>query len=218
MTLTAIRDALHAHGLMPRGAFHPDDDALRDARPIVLIGNAGPDMWRAFSAARQPGPDPLDAWTRAVLNPLAVRFRGAMIYPFDGPPYAPFVAWARQAEAVYVSPVGMAVHPVHGLWHAWRGALALPDRIALPPRSNAPSPCTTCAGQPCLSACPVDALVDGGYDVPACTAYLRTPEGTDCKSRGCLARRACPVGRADRYGPAQAAWHMAAFLKGQPQP
>ena len=53
MTLTAIRDALHAHGLMPRGAFHPDDDALRDARTIVLIGNAGPDMWRAFSAARQ---------------------------------------------------------------------------------------------------------------------------------------------------------------------
>ena len=93
-----------------------------------------------------------------------------------------------------------------------------PDRIDLPPRGDAPSPCIQCAGQPCLTACPVDALVDGGYDVPACAAYLRTPEGADCKSRGCLARRACPVGRAGRYGPAQAAWHMAAFLKGQLRP
>ena len=58
MVLTTIRDALHAHGLMPRGAFHPgpDDNAPLDAATIVLIGNAGPDMWRAFSAARQPGP------------------------------------------------------------------------------------------------------------------------------------------------------------------
>jgi hypothetical protein len=29
---------------------------------------------------------------------------------------------------------------------------------------------------------------------------------------GCLARRACPVGQAHVYGPAQARFHMAAFL------
>ncbi len=219
MPIQSIRDALLPHGLMVRGGFHPgpDDGAPEDAETIVLIGNAGPAMWRAFAAARPDGPDPLNGWTRAVLDPIAARFGGVMRYPFDGPPYAPFLAWAKRAEAVFDSPLGMAVHPVHGLWHAWRGALLLPARIVPPPRRVAPNPCTSCAGRPCLTACPVDAFAAGGYDVAACAGYLSRPEGADCLARGCLARRACPIGEADRYGPAQAAHHMAAFLAGQVQ-
>ena len=38
--------ALDAHGLLPRGAFHPgpDDGAPEGAGTILLVGNAGPGM------------------------------------------------------------------------------------------------------------------------------------------------------------------------------
>ena len=38
-------------------------------------------------------------------------------------------------------------------------------------------------------------------------------EGEDCMTHACRARRSCPVGRAYRYQPAQASFHMSAFLR-----
>jgi hypothetical protein len=51
-----------------------------------------------------------------------------------------------------------------------------------------------------------------GYDVEACAGWLRRPEGRECMGAGCLARRACPVGRDFAQPPEQAAFHMRAFL------
>jgi hypothetical protein len=52
-----------------------------------------------------------------------------------------------------------------------------------------------------------------GLDVQACSGHLLAPadEGAECIQRGCLARRACPVGAQHRYADAHAAFHMAAF-------
>jgi hypothetical protein len=125
----------------------------------------------------------------------------------------PFQRWAQRAEPVFPSPIGMLIHPEHGLWHAYRGALAFAGEIAgLPPRGAAHSPCDSCADKPCLTTCPVGAFGPEGYDVPACAAHLRRPAGADCMGLGCRARRACPVGRQATYLPEQAAFHMAAFL------
>ena len=135
------------------------------------------------------------------------------LYPFGGPPHLPFVAWAKRAEPVSESPLGMLIHPDHGLWHAYRGALAFSDRIALPPRDARSPPCDTCLERPCLGACPVTAFSSEGYHVVACTEHIGAPSGRDCLDLGCRARRACPVGRAARYEAAQAAFHMAAFLR-----
>jgi len=44
-----------------------------------------------------------------------------------------------------------------------------------------------------------------------CKTYLATDAGKSCMTNGCAARRACPVG-AKRRLPAQAAFHMEAFL------
>jgi len=66
--------------------------------------------------------------------------------------------------------------------------------------------------KPCLSACPVDAFSGTSYDVAACAAHIGSTAGEDCMAGGCLARRACPVGQAFAYGPAQAQFHMRAFL------
>ena len=110
--------ALRTEGLLLRGGFHPEpnDDAPPGTATLLLIGNAGPEMWYAFEKGRRRGTDRLNDWTRRVLSGVADRFGAAAIFPFDGPPYAPFFGWARQAEAVSESPIGMMIHPAYGLW------------------------------------------------------------------------------------------------------
>lgn len=228
ITLDDINKALHKAGLTPRGAFTPEPEdgvpelaAGRPAMTLVLAGNAGPAMWTAFSAARNPAVELLDDWSRDVLEPLARSFGAVALFPFRKP-HLPFQRWAQKAEPCYASPLGMFIHPDHGLWHGYRGALALAERLALPPAENRPRPCDKCPDRPCLNTCPVGAFrvgddAGGGaatsYDVAACARHLDSPAGADCMALGCRARRACPEGQAARYQPAQAAFHMRAFLK-----
>jgi epoxyqueuosine reductase QueG len=105
----------------------------------------------------------------------------------------------------------MLVHDTAGLLISIRGAILLPDLLDLPPPPPQ-SPCETCA-RPCLTACPVGALGQRPYDVPACHAFLDTAEGADCLTRGCLVRRSCPVSQRFGRDPAQTAHHMRYFHK-----
>lgn len=218
MMLERLSGELSAVGLLLRGWFAatPEDGfALvsdRVVRTVVVVGNAGPGMWQAFSAHPPVGPDPLDRWTEEVLTPLAQRIGAGVVYPFCRP-YQPFQQWAVRAEACHPSPIGLSLHPRYGLWHGLRGALLLTEGIPDAPRSVAVSPCVRCDGQPCLTSCPVQAFGPQGYDVPRCVARLRSAEGEDCMALGCRARRACPVGRDYRYPPEQARFHMESFLR-----
>ncbi len=219
--IAALSEALAGHGLILRGGFHP---GARDGVPalvdgyvigtLVLIGHAGPAMWLAFQASPEygTGPDPLDRWSRRVIGAVAAAFGAQPLFPFTGPPWLPFVAWARRAGPVADSPLGLAVHPEYGLWHGYRGALAFAQALPLPAAPPRPaSPCAGCAGQPCRSACPVSAFGPAGYDATACQDHLATAAGADCLELGCRARRACPVGRAWTYEREQATFHMRAF-------
>jgi hypothetical protein len=220
--LDRIEREVEALGLVVFGGFWPDPadrvPALPDGRAaasVLMIGNAGPGAWAQFSAAPEASdgaPDPMDRWCRRVLGGLADGFGGVAIFPSDGPPYPPFVAWAKRAAPVRESPIGMLIHPVFGLWHAYRGALALPERLPQPPLESRAYPCDTCQDRPCLTTCPVSAFGPEGYDVSACAAHIATPAGADCLGLGCRARRACPIGREFVYDPPQAAFHMTAFL------
>lgn len=209
-----LTSALAGYGLLARGAFHPTqgDGVPGDPGTLVLAGHAGPDMWRAFASAMPECADPLDAWSQGAIGDVASRCRATALFPFEGPPYLPFQLWAARAEAVSPSPLGMLIHPVFGLWHGYRGALAFAGRLPLPPRADAPGPCQACTDKPCLSACPAAAFTGARYDVEACADHLRAPGGEDCMTRACLARRACPVGREYAHEPDQAAFHMRAFL------
>lgn len=218
-TPAEINEALQKAGLTPRGAFHPEPaDGVpelsggRQAGTLVLAGNAGPAMWAAFSSSRDPSIDLLDDWSRDAFGPLARSFGALALFPFQKP-YLPFQRWAQKAEPCQASPLGMFIHPDHGLWHGYRGGLVLAERLDLPPADKRPRPCDDCLDKPCLSACPVGAFSNAGYDVPACVRHLASPEGADCMDYGCLARRGCPQGKAARYQPAQAQFHMRAFLK-----
>ncbi|MGE0117365.1 MAG: ferredoxin [Dongiaceae bacterium] len=210
-----------AHGLRLRGGFHPEAGdgvtALPDGRvpaTLILVGNVGSSLWASFSGspeAQDGAPHPLNRWTQRVVSQIAAEAGAAALFPFGGPPYLPFQRWAMRAEPVAASPLGILIHPDYGLWHAYRGALAFADRLALPPRVERPRPCDSCADRPCLSACPVGAFTARGYDVPACIGHIAGPAGAACLD-GCLARRACPVGADFAYDAAQGHFHMAAFL------
>lgn len=208
---------LNRLGLSTRGAFNPaPDDPLisgMNIRTLVLIGNKGPDMWCVFSEAMANVPHPLDTWTRNVLTPIADDFGARVVFPFEGPPYHPFQRWAVAADDVSQSPIGPLIHPAYGMWHAYRAAFLFSDKLDIPVSTEkSPSPCDTCADKPCLTTCPVGAFKPGIYDVPACRGHIATPEGDECLHEGCLARRACPVGREFIYDGPQAAFHMHHFL------
>ena len=223
----AMIDALAAElaqfGFILRGGFTAAaGDGLprlpdgRLAASVLLVGNAGGAMWRAFAAGRSAdsdGQNPLDDWTRTRMEPIAAKFGAMAVFPFGGPPWLPFQRWAVRADSVHPSPLGILIHPRYGLWHAYRAALIFAEDLNLPTRAeDGASPCSTCIAKPCLSTCPVGAFSAEGYDVPACAGHLRGPSGGDCRDGGCLARRACPVGRDYAYPPDEGAFHIAAFL------
>jgi len=198
---------------------------LPDGTPVgtlILAGLIGSAQWPGFAASREArdgAPDPLDRWSRRLIDGLAAELGAAALYPFGGSPYHPFQRWARRAEPVFPSPLGMLVHPEFGLWHSYRGALLLSERWPLPRREVAKNPCDGCADRPCLSACPVGAFFrPGAYDERACASHLEASAGSDCRSGGCLARRACPVGREHAYGSEQARFYIDAFVAARRSP
>lgn len=208
--LTAIRRA----SFTPLGWFTPGlaDSAPQDARFVILLGNAGPEMFRRFARECDISRDALDVWTRQTVGGLAAELDAHAVYPFETNPPWPFLTWARRAGAGHVSPLGLNIHPIYGLWHAYRAALLFPVVFDLPPASPGPHPCETCSAKPCLSACPASAFDGTSYDVPSCTQHLSSEQGSACMERGCLARHACPVGQGFAYRSPQAGFHMRAFL------
>lgn len=207
-------------GLFVRSGFHPVPadgvPALPDgsvAATVVLIGNAGGDMWDIFASESDRSiQHPLDTWLRPRIEDAASVAGAHPVFPNDGPPFVPIQDWAARAEPVHRSPIGIMIHPDFGLWHVYRAALLFTDRIDLPPRDDRPSPCDACAGKPCLSVCPANAFLPDRFDAPACASHVDSAAGTNCRERGCLARRACPVGREFLYGRDQQEFHTAAML------
>lgn len=199
---------------MPLGWFAPgqNDRVPQGTAFMILIGNAGPEMFRRFSRERTPALATLDAWTKATVDVLAEDLSATAIYPFDTPP-APFLTWARAANAGHISPLGLNIHPTYGLWHAYRAALLFPVAFDLPRLSAGAHPCESCAEKPCLSSCPVGAFDGTGYDYKSCGRHVLSEAGQDCMTGGCLARLACPVGRGYAYAPAQMQFHMRAFAE-----
>ena len=220
-TIESIFAAIRQAGFAPRGAFRLEaaerSGALMEVRTIVLAGVAGRQGWAAFAAspeARDGGEDPLDRFSRRILDGLARSLGAVALFPFSGPPFLPFQQWAQRAEPVHPSPIGLLIHPRYGLWHSYRGALGFGEALALPVCAGSSSPCQSCVEQPCLGACPVGAFASESYDVPACRAHISSAAGADCMARGCRARRACPVGAAHVAAPEQAAFAMRAFRRG----
>jgi ferredoxin len=221
--IEGITAALGANGLILRGGFvFPDnEDALHGAsgapaRSLLLVGQAGAAPWPHFLRWREQQPptiaNPFDSWSRQVIGAVAEAFGARAVSPSDKP-YLPFQQWAMRAEGLKPSPLGILMHPLYGLWHAYRGALLFEEEIALPQQGEAIHLCDACVAKPCLKSCPVDAYSRDGFAYQACLAHVRGANGEPCRSGGCLDRNACPYGMEYRYPPDIQAFHMASFAR-----
>jgi epoxyqueuosine reductase QueG len=145
---------------------------------------------------------------------VADRIDGQAIFPFDGPPFPPFITWALSAGCVATSRMFLLMHARYGLWHAYRFALALSDPPAESTvRVRTQSACERCLDSPCLYACPAKAISMDGFQQQSCTEYLVKRKESACRKTGCEARRACPAGLEFVYAPDHAKFHMDAFVK-----
>ncbi|MGD9917188.1 MAG: ferredoxin [Paenirhodobacter sp.] len=200
-----LRAALAAERLFVSGLV------AEGAETIALLSPDEPGFWAHVTAAPEfadGAPDPLDRWSERVIGRIAAEQGARALFPFGGPPHQPFFAWALRSGQAVSSPVRLMAHARMGLWASFRGALALPG--ALVQVAPAADPCAPCAA-PCTRVCPVGAMSREGYNVPLCHDFLDTPEGAECLERGCLARRACPIGQTYGRLEVQSAWHMRHF-------
>ncbi|HUV22448.1 MAG TPA: hypothetical protein VMZ32_11690 [Gammaproteobacteria bacterium] len=227
-----LEDCLREYGLFVRGVTRLSDAEIEHyscdpSNPeLALIGNIGSSYWAHFSQSvefKDGAAHPLDRWSRRVAETIAKPLSLQALYPFDGPPYYPFQQWARRAESLEQSPIGVMIHPQFGLWHSYRFALlgtgfeVETAGICEPSAADSPraSPCLDCASKPCLHSCPVAAFDVAGYAVERCFDYLQQTPQAECHQQGCLARKACPVAPKLSYVAAQGRFHLRAFLQAQ---
>ncbi|MCY3878229.1 MAG: ferredoxin [Rhodobacteraceae bacterium] len=199
------------------GGFHPQesDQAPAGTRTILMLGPFEPGFWEFTTKAAEfsdEKPNPLDRWSRRVIDALADEFAAQALYPFGGPPWLPFYSWAIRTGRSWASPVAFLVHDSAGLFVSYRGALAFTSHIELPSPPAHP-PCTGCAAKPCLNSCPASVLDGTGYDSEGCIAYIGSGAGRDCLERGCAVRRACPVSANYPRSEAQSEFHQRALLR-----
>jgi len=229
--LADLNKVLSEHGLLIRGGFNLDENELNDypeintdLRSLVMVGVAGSSFWPEFQSSSeyrsylQGKVDPLDRWSKRIGDLSAKTCLGQAVYPFEGPPYYPFIQWAQRCETLHSSKMGFSIHPEYGLWHAFRFALLLPDsyeELDVKNQNDNKNPCITCADSPCLNSCPVSAYTEAGFDPDVCFTYLQHNENGKCRTKGCIARRSCPEGANFRYEPKHAEFHMTAFYQSQ---
>ncbi len=220
MNREELESVLAPYGLKLRGVVGLTQDEIRDYgfagfQSVALVGNIGSSFWPEFTQSNEyldGEVNPLDRWSMRVADELAPALNARPIYPFQGPPYLPFQQWAKRAEALHQSPIGLMMHPRYGLWHAYRFGLLFVEEFDTS-LVKQDSPCLSCVEQPCLNTCPVGAFLSEGYDVPSCTDYLKQNPSAECFQHGCMARYMCPVGREFRYDDEQSQFHLRAFLK-----
>jgi epoxyqueuosine reductase QueG len=177
---------------------------LPGARGLVVVGSAGPTLWRRFRAhmnadpeagdasgarARWDEPDPLDRFVAGLLARADAELAAAGVRfcrfeaAVHATPRVDFVALGRLVGLGSPGPFGMLIHAADGPWWALRGAW-LVDADVDAPLDHAP-PCVGCPA-PCV----------GGWENAGDVATA-SPE----------VRGRCVVGRASRYDDDQIAYH-----------
>lgn len=225
--MSALESSLEALGMVCFGGFTLEPNHCPEGREdfvgrsAILVGNAGSAMWDVFSRsefAQDGHPNPMDRWTQDSVTSLSAEFGLDPLFPFEKP-FWPFQRFAVAATGMKSSPLGLLIHPVYGLWQAYRAALVLDASQEnahlfnglLPAGEAKIHPCDTCVDKPCLTACPVDAFTGATLEVEPCRAHLASDDVPRCMEIGCRARGACPVGEAYTYADAQVQFHMRSF-------
>ncbi|HPR07556.1 MAG TPA: hypothetical protein PLI17_13075 [Denitromonas sp.] len=208
--------ALDAVGLNLQAVFDLDDlpDHLRDRllnttdspprlRQLILIGNAGPTLWRSVCASDIDSNDPIDAFSVREANrwldqhcPGHTQHR---LYPGHAP--VDLQQLGQLAGWHHASPFKLGIQPGWGTWFAYRVALLADTALPGTAPRHTTSPCLGCIDSPCVRSCPAGAMADGNFALDACIDYRQRPDSRCADT--CVARLHCPVGEANRYDTAQ---------------
>jgi cyanocobalamin reductase (cyanide-eliminating) / alkylcobalamin dealkylase len=180
-------DALAAAGF---DIVQPFDGAMMDParRAGLLVGNTRA-LWPRFLAERTPGPDPLDRFVEAQIDPLVPA--GARVFyghrQYDGA-FPPLQRIAVASGLGALSEMHLVIHPVYGPWFALRAAIVMPGE---------PPPAT-----PAVAACACN---------ETCRAALAHAKRSADWRAWLAVRDACTVGRTYRYTDDEIDYH---YLQG----
>jgi len=110
VTYARVSDEAGAAGLLVMGALHPAKCGTKQLEhgTLILLG-AGAGFWPTFTASPEAKDDqdnPVDRWSQRVVGDLADHLSCRALYPFGGPPYAPFIDWALKSGRAFTSPTG----------------------------------------------------------------------------------------------------------------
>lgn len=187
------------------------------ARSGLLLISGGSAFFENFLRNKRDEPDPLDAYTRRLVDSLLEPLRGAGVrlrvhYPFwnESEPL-PFQKIAR-AAGLGPSLLGLDLHPRFGPWAAYR-ALLLLDLALEDGEVSDFEPCIGCPA-PCIEVCPVGAVSNEGWNAERCMDHRLVDGGC---SEGCHSRLACPVGAEYRYSPSLLRYFQAIVLSCSPR-
>lgn len=211
LNLQAVLELASLPGeVLARLGAQVDVDAWRQ---LVVVANAGPQLWRTLSGRGLAGDDPLDTFSVAAVerwfSAQSGGARALQVYP--GEPWLDLQALGRCAGWHHPSPLKLGIHPRWGTWFGYRVVLLTDTRWPASVAQPSAPPCRSCVARPCIAGCPADALAGGELDLARCIAHRRQA-GSSCAAT-CLARLRCPVGAAQRYDAAQIAHSYAASLQ-----
>ena len=234
--LNALRDGLKNSGLNMLSVFDasyvreqlPEQTIPSNCNSVLLVGNAGPSMWQALPEDSLAQDDPVDDFAYAVITRFLSQQLASenwqILFPYSAADSSlQLQRFGELAGWHSASPLGIGIHRRFGLWFAYRALVALRVEIAAHNVSHVSlsggaenidalhndeyrSPCLSCDGTPCITACPAQALsVDRSPDLSACISHRRHP-GSGCAST-CVARLACPVATRWQYPSSQIAYY-----------
>ena len=216
------RQAIFDLDALPDDIFGQRSVQTAGYRQLILIGHGGTALWQAVGKSGITGRDPIDDFTlRAVRQWMAEELPGhhyAIVYP--DAQAIPLQRLGALAGWHQPTPFMLGIDADWGTWFAYRAAvladthfaaISAVDRNAHGCALEGASPCATCASRPCVAAWPPSAMVDGKFALQKCLKYRR--EADSACAFTCLARVACPVGSAHRYGSEQLHHTYAASLR-----
>ncbi len=207
-----IEIVLKEFGLTNLGIVIFNNRFLKKYEIAMLIGPDEPFFWDIFKKSKEftsGVKNPLNKWSKRIIDSIAKKFSGTAFYPFQNNPIIPFYDWALNTGKFWQSPVKLLVHERRGLMVSFRGAIAFENRNNFNIQEKNNSPCTTCSA-PCVRACPVNALNNHKYDVKSCMQFITKSKNSICID-GCLVRRECPIGKSYRKIE-QSRFHMKHFI------
>lgn len=188
---------------------------------ILLIGNAGDDLWQQMPDNYLQRDNPVDDYSRETISNVLLQELPAahfsFLFPGDDPAAVPSLQKLGEIAGWHnPSPLGLGINQRHGVWFGYRAVVAVSAALAGDVFARQPSPCLTCSDTPCVSACPASALApDRHPDLVSCVQF-RMQHASPC-AQTCLARLSCPVATRWRYSDAQLSYYyqhsLAALIK-----